>query len=151
MADRTFQDALDNVRGVPARVFLVVCAGVVHVPIAPPQLVSRRTRHLWVREPARGPFTAFEEQVADGSPRHGEPTVFENAQKVRNILATAPPPVSSYFFRMPTKSPTQLQIRRDACCSFGVVLERSDFNAIEHSASRLYSSAPVPFEPQNQL
>src|SRR2546425_1479754 len=114
MADRAFQDALDNVRGVPERVLLVICAGVMHVPVAYPQLVSGRARHLRVCEPARIPFAALEEKMTDRGPSYGEGTVFEDSQKVRNILATLPSPLPCHLFRMPTKGPTQLQVRRDA-------------------------------------
>src|SRR2546428_7634470 len=99
MADRAFQDALDNVRGVPKGVFLVICAGVVHVPVACPQLVAGGTRHVRVSEPARSPFTALKKQVADRGPSNGEGTFFKDPQKVRNIVATWPSPPSRYLFR----------------------------------------------------
>src|SRR6267143_3022792 len=151
MAHRVFENTLDDVGGVPERVCLVICAGVVHVPIACPQLVSGRTRHFRMSEPARSPFAAFEEQVADRGPSDGESIVFEDPQKVRNILATLPSPLSCQLFRMHTKSPTELQIRRDAGCGFGIVLEWRDFNAIKYSAPRLYSGAPVSFEGEDRL
>src|SRR2546422_8378684 len=114
MADRAFQDALNNVRGIPERVCLVICAGVVDVPVACPQLIAGRARHVRVGEPARSPIAALEEQMTDRGPSYGESTVLEGSQEIRNILASLPSPLPCYLFRMPTKSPTQLQVRRDA-------------------------------------
>src|SRR2546426_5912723 len=151
MADRAFHDALDNVRGVPERVLLVIRAGVVDVPVACPQLVAGRTRHVRMGESARSPFAALEEQVADRGPSYGEIAVLEDPQKVRDILATLPSPLPCYFLRMHTKSPTQLQIRRDAGCGFGIVFEGGDFDAVKHSTSRLDSGAPVPLEGEDRL
>src|SRR5262249_35246224 len=111
MADRAFQDGLDNIRGIPERIFLVVCAGIVHIPVACPPLVVGRTWHFRMGEPSRAPVAAFKKQVADRGPSYGESVVFEDSQKVRNVLPLTPSPFSYCLWQKHTKSPTQLEIR----------------------------------------
>src|SRR5262245_48734561 len=124
MADRAFQDGLDKVRRIPERVLLVVCAGIVHVPVACPQLVVWRTRHFRVSKSSRSPWAAFKKQMTDSGPSYGESMVFEDPQNVRNVLPLSSSLLADYLFRMMSKSPTELKIRRDTCCSFGIVFER---------------------------
>jgi len=111
MVDRASQDVLDKVRGVPERIMLVVCAGIVHVPVARPQRVTGRTGHFWVRESVRAPRAAFKKEMTDGGPRYGKGVALEDLQKIRDVLSFPSSSVSVHLLRMLSKSPTQFEIR----------------------------------------